>query len=337
MNKIDIINKTCKDTINNVNKIIISYLNNIDISDNKDILLDIYGLFQALFVGVDAIYELSTISNNSTYYINFKDNEQMRELKFIRNDIIGHPISRTYTNDSEGFSVFDFTNIFSKKNITYKTYVFNNNNTYTKTKNVDIINLIENYQIEVNKNIEHIININSNSCDINLINTINNIINEIYTNHSINTSLINNFISQYRNCFHLSDSFNDQLIKNLLLLSICIDLKKELTFDNNKKIIDYLLCLTYNKIVDICISIFELKNIKYFNLVEPIIYKLNSEEIILLQELVFSYEAKEVLLDKLNKTNILEFKELLNIYKKYENSIQNTYLLNIYFKKLILK
>src|SRR5690606_13891944 len=61
-----------------------------------DILLDVFGLLQGLFVGIDAMYQLSFTTTKYKYHININMNKNLKELKYLRNDVVGHPTNRNY-------------------------------------------------------------------------------------------------------------------------------------------------------------------------------------------------------------------------------------------------
>lgn len=111
------------------------------------ILLDVFGLLQGLFVGVDALYDLAIGLTQYKYHINVNSNPILHELKYIRNDIVGHPTHRTYPNGGMGFSLLS-TDQLSKTCFHYKTYIFEKNKLEIKSKEVLIHPLIEAYRSE---------------------------------------------------------------------------------------------------------------------------------------------------------------------------------------------
>jgi hypothetical protein len=111
------------------------------------ILLDVFGLLQGFFVAIDALYDLSIGLTRYKYPININQNKTLHELKYIRNDIVGHPTHRTYPNGGMGFSILD-THQLSKEKMSYKTYIYEKNNLRIETKDVYFEPLIEQYKIE---------------------------------------------------------------------------------------------------------------------------------------------------------------------------------------------
>src|SRR5690606_7520604 len=65
-------------------------------TDQASILLDVFGLMQSLFVGIDALYQLSFSVTKYKYHININQNKNLRMLKYLRNDVVGHPTNRNY-------------------------------------------------------------------------------------------------------------------------------------------------------------------------------------------------------------------------------------------------
>ena len=111
------------------------------------ILLDVFGLLQGLFVAIDAIYDLAIGLTQYKYHVNINSNSTLHELKYIRNDIVGHPTNRTYPDGGMGFSILDTKNL-SKEKLSYQTYIYDKNKLEIKTKDVLFKPLIEAYKKE---------------------------------------------------------------------------------------------------------------------------------------------------------------------------------------------
>ncbi|MFH0767675.1 MAG: hypothetical protein V1920_06250, partial [Bacillota bacterium] len=99
------------------------------------ILLDVFGLLQGFFVAIDALYDLAIGLTQYKYHVNINANSALHELKFIRNDIVGHPTHRTYDDGATGFSILSMENL-SKESLTYKTYIYEKNKMEVITKDV---------------------------------------------------------------------------------------------------------------------------------------------------------------------------------------------------------
>jgi len=111
------------------------------------ILLDVFGILQGLFVAIDALYDLAIGLTQYKYHVNINQNATLHELKYIRNDIVGHPTHRTYPDGGVGFSILE-TKGLSKEKITYQTYIYEKNSLEIKTKDVLFEPLIEAYKKE---------------------------------------------------------------------------------------------------------------------------------------------------------------------------------------------
>lgn len=109
-----------------------SALNHVDalIADFKlregksqaDILLDVFGLLQGLFVGIDGMYQLSFAATKYKYHININSNKALKELKYLRNDVVGHPTNRNYDDGSFGFSII-LNDEITRDKLSYITYI----------------------------------------------------------------------------------------------------------------------------------------------------------------------------------------------------------------------
>jgi hypothetical protein len=115
--------------------------------EKGEILLSVFGLLQSLFVAIDALYDLSIGLTKYKYHININSNPKLHELKFIRNDIVGHPTHRTYQNGGVGFSILDCDSL-TKEFLTYNTYIYQKNDLEIKTTKVEFRPLIDAYYQE---------------------------------------------------------------------------------------------------------------------------------------------------------------------------------------------
>jgi len=91
-------------------------------NDKSSILLDVFGLLQSLFVGIDALYQLSFSATKYKYHININANNNLRMLKYLRNDVVGHPTNRNYEDGSYGFSEILEKEI-TRNSMSYVTYI----------------------------------------------------------------------------------------------------------------------------------------------------------------------------------------------------------------------
>ena len=79
-------------------------VSNFDLSDN---VLRLYALLQGLFVSIDSLYALTYSLTKSKNFININVNEHLRELKYIRNDVVGHPANRVLDSDALAYCILE--------------------------------------------------------------------------------------------------------------------------------------------------------------------------------------------------------------------------------------
>lgn len=79
------------DVVGHSENAIIYYENDLDADGLGSIYLSIYGLFQALVVQQDAIYEICRILD-----ITRENNEDLDFIRDVRNDSSGHPVNRSH-------------------------------------------------------------------------------------------------------------------------------------------------------------------------------------------------------------------------------------------------
>lgn len=132
--------------IENVDLMIKRYLDQPQ-TQKGAILLDVFGLLQGLFVAIDAIYDLAIGLTQYKYHVNINSNPILHELKYIRNDIVGHPTHRTYYDGGTGFSILK-TEPLTKEKIVYDTYIYSKNKVEVKVKEVNFRDLLDNYAKE---------------------------------------------------------------------------------------------------------------------------------------------------------------------------------------------
>ncbi len=120
----------------------------------------VYSLLQTLFVSIDALYSLNILLTKKKNNININQNRQLRELKYIRNDVVGHPVNRIFDNDEVGFCILKKTDI-TKKSFKYHIYFEET----IKKREVIIGSLIDSYYEEANKFLARIVNYKDESSD----------------------------------------------------------------------------------------------------------------------------------------------------------------------------
>jgi len=125
--------------------------------NKADILLDVFGLLQGLFVAIDALYQLSFSATKYKYNVNINQNRNLKHLKYLRNDIVGHPTNRNYPDGSFGFSVI-LEDEITKEQISYITYIMRNNQIDKKKQSIlfdDVLSAYETEKVLILKDLEN--------------------------------------------------------------------------------------------------------------------------------------------------------------------------------------
>lgn len=133
--------------LDNVNEMQEFYL---DTTDGKfscgENVLRVYALLQGLFVGIDSLYSLAEVICGSKTFINVNQNKALKTVKYIRNDVVGHPVNRVYENNQPACCILEKGDIVGN-HIKYTVYFGDD----VETKNVDLLDCLENYYIESNE------------------------------------------------------------------------------------------------------------------------------------------------------------------------------------------
>lgn len=141
--------KTSCHTLENMNLLATKYRNTyLTVKTNSDKLLLLFGLLQGLFVAIDSLYTIGKATNVNKIFVNINQNDSLREIKHLRNDVVGHPTYRYYA-DSIGFCTLDLDHIVENK-VKYLVYTNGNGNVNIEEKEVDLLKVIDNYYRECN-------------------------------------------------------------------------------------------------------------------------------------------------------------------------------------------
>jgi hypothetical protein len=145
--------KSCIQVLRQGEGIIDAFLKQQHVTDKSDVLMHIFGLLQNLFVSIDALYDLTKLTMSNKFAVNVNQNKNLRELKYIRNDIVGHPTHRTYSTGGVGFSLFSVPET-TMNVITYETHFFKQKAHETFKHHIVTNELIDDYHAE-SRNIIH--------------------------------------------------------------------------------------------------------------------------------------------------------------------------------------
>ena len=121
-------------------------------------ILRLYALLQGLFVSVDALYSLAYSLTNSKNFININNNPHMRNLRYVRNNVVGHPANRIIGVKEVAYCILDMNRV-SKNFFTYNIYTKDN----IKTVTIDINELVSSFFKESNTLLDELYNISLKS------------------------------------------------------------------------------------------------------------------------------------------------------------------------------
>ena len=155
-------------------------------------ILRLYALLQGLFVSIDALYSLAYALTSSKNFININNNPHMRNLRYVRNNVVGHPANRIFGVKEVSYCILD-RNRVSKNFFTYNIYTKDN----VKTVTVDINELVLSFFKESNTLLDELYNLSLKSLNLTpLKTTIATTLDGYYRNgHFIEN--LNNFIDMY--------------------------------------------------------------------------------------------------------------------------------------------
>jgi len=139
-------------TLENIYYIIDEYLISYKVERKKqEQLLLLFGLLQGIFAGIDALYSLGRSLGLNKILIGLNQNKVLKEIKRIRNDVVGHTTYRYYDNNTIGFCILDFEKM-TESTIFYSIYTDDSDDVERKT--VDMIEVINSYLKESITNLQ---------------------------------------------------------------------------------------------------------------------------------------------------------------------------------------
>lgn len=159
----------------------------------EDYVLRLYAILQSLFVSIDALYEMSYAIAGSKNFININNNSNLRNIRYIRNNVVGHPANRQIGTDEISYCILDSKRV-TKNFFTYNIYT----KTQTKTNTVDINEIISSYEKEAIEFLDEIYNV---SLKYNFTGEVKDLIREVLNSYYKNGHFINElnlFIDRYK-------------------------------------------------------------------------------------------------------------------------------------------
>jgi len=244
--------------VDGIDQILTSFNNRVG-GSSADILLDVYGLFQTLFVGIDALYDLVIGTTQYKYHININQNQVLRELKYVRNDIVGHPTNRTYEAGTYGFSVIR-EEVLTREELVYDTYIVNKNNTTHTFRKIIFKELIDAFIAEKTTILEGLINfIENKPIDANCIGLTYSLVNKAI-NHQYDLKDLEKIRQTYFSITKNKIDKHDRFIWRLDLLEILY------VWHNNdfNDFIEYLRCQQAYKLYEIACDLNAVTPVKVF-------------------------------------------------------------------------
>ncbi len=229
------------EVLKNSDQVLNTYLSK-NVNSKGELILNIYGLLQNLFVYVDALYDLSRAVLKNKHIININQNRQLRKIKHIRNDIVGHPTYRTYSRGGVSYSLINFEKS-SKEEIYYTVYYYFKNSNEIYDEVINIYNLINDYKLESNAILKEIYQ------RITVKPLITNLYLEAYNlvvniNKENNLTLLTNLKEKYLNSYNLKEDAKNRFTWRFKLLKKAINLNKA----ELKEFKDYLKYYQANKL-----------------------------------------------------------------------------------------
>ncbi len=189
--------------LSNCNLILKSYYKLNDDLVLEDHVLKLYALLQGLFVGIDSLYALTYSLVKSKSFININNNKRLRELKYIRNDVVGHPSNRLIKDSIIAYAILDELSI-SDESFTYKIYTKDD----IIVKDVLIGDLVKSYYEEANYLLGELFKTSNNiisqdSLKTKIINALDALIKgDNYQDY------LNDFIIEYKNNYKAENNHN---------------------------------------------------------------------------------------------------------------------------------
>lgn len=179
-------------TTNEIQECFLKEENNLN---KGDYALRLYALLQSLFVSIDSLYAVAYALTKSKSFININANADLRLLRYIRNDVVGHPSNRV-VSDNLAFCILD-DNSITKESFDY--YVYSKKTSIKKT--VIINDILKSYYLESNSLLDNLYEIaNSSKTDTIFEELIDKIINN-YMHDLDYIDLLDDLMKEYKKLY----------------------------------------------------------------------------------------------------------------------------------------
>ncbi len=199
-------------TLDNMNELQSHYIKTItEKHEVGERILRLYALLQGLFVCIDSLYALAYHMCGSKSFININQNKALKELKYIRNDVVGHPVNRVYDNNQVAYCLLKPEDVFETS---IKYHIYTNNK--ESIKDVDLLECLNNYYKESNSLLEYLLEFYKFNVKENSIVTITK---EFYDNFNPNNYDERNLREEYEKNYKTKEQNQSRFIWRLNLLS----------------------------------------------------------------------------------------------------------------------
>lgn len=230
------------ETTNEIQKSYFKSVNNeLSIEDN---ILRLYALLQGLFVSVDSLYSLALSLTKSKSFININNNKDLRQLKYIRNDVVGHPSNRVLNNDVLAYCILD------NESITTESFCYN---IYTKDgitkKEINIIDILKSYYSEANALLDELYRLAKNDKNKTSLEALISVCLDDYFMNRDYISSFYNFIDEYNKLYPNSKKGQHRILWRKDLIEKLIHYK--CFTEEEKNVISYCIGLELIKIYEL--------------------------------------------------------------------------------------
>ena len=229
------------ETTNEIQKCYFKCEDNIE---QSEYVMRLYALLQGLFVSIDSLYALSLSLTKSKNFININNNKDLRQLKYIRNDVVGHPSNRVLGSDVLAYCILDNNSIRLDK-FTYKIYTKDE----IATKDVNVLEILQAYYKESNALLDELYKVSSNDKNKSkLENLISLCIDDYFLDRDYSKSF-EKFINEYKNLYPESKKEQHRIIWRHDLIDKLI--KYKVSNEDEKSVIHYCIGLELIKIYEL--------------------------------------------------------------------------------------
>ena len=181
-------------------------------------VMRLYALLQSLFVSIDSLYSLAYGLTKSKSFININKNPDLRDLKYIRNDVVGHPANRVYSSSTLAYCILDNKSI-GKFEFSYHIYTGQG----IERVRIDLNKIVNSYYIECNNLLNVLYNIANDNSRLSKIITLSSQIIDVYLMNGDYYKLLKELKTLYLNKYPDATAAQHRIIWRLEIIE---DLKK---------------------------------------------------------------------------------------------------------------